>query len=80
MVRSMSDLQIVVFDRGNQTGVSSCAKCAVPEELLMPQRGHGIHICGAASRDVAREQGDAHGDDADSGIGRWIRGLHVIKL
>jgi len=48
-------------------------------ELLMPQRRHGIHMSSAASRDIAREQGNAHQQDADGSIGCWIRGLHVKK-
>ena len=51
------------------------SKCIAAEELLVPQRGHGIHLCGTAGRDIAREQGYAHQQDSDGGIGCGIGGL-----
>ena len=45
----------------------------------MPQHHDGIHIRGAASRDIAREHGHAHQQDSDGGEGRGISGLHVKK-
>src|SRR5271165_121270 len=79
MIRFRGDLRIIAFALENQTDSPSCTAYLTPEELLMSERRHGIHLCGAASRDIAREQGDAHQHEADGGIGCWIGGLHVKK-
>jgi hypothetical protein len=66
------------FALNNQTGPPSCAECKTAEESLVPQRRHGVHIGGAASRDIAREQGDAQQQDSDGGIGCGIGDLGPI--
>jgi hypothetical protein len=75
----MSELPILVFELNNQTGTASHAQCTGAQELLVPQRRHRIHICSAASRDIARQQGDAQQQDSYGGEGRGIGCLDVKK-
>ena len=46
--------------RLGQTPLDLTTEIGSPEDLLVPQRRHRVHIYGATSRDIAGEQGYAY--------------------